>query len=245
MFFFKRKSRQTITDFSFLHTDIHSHLIPGIDDGARDMETALELVRGLRALGFKRLITTPHVLPEFYPNTKEIIVEGGQRLQEAVKMAGIEVEIGYAAEYFLDEKFGTLLEKDELLTLPKKHLLVEMSFFAAPPELEEYIFHLKIKGYQPILAHPERYLYLAKIAGKYERLRDMGCLFQLNLLSLIGYYGKPVQSNAELLLKKGWVEFFGTDCHHSQHIRLLESTLAKGRFTLPWPAVRNSALAGS
>ncbi|MFQ5447711.1 MAG: CpsB/CapC family capsule biosynthesis tyrosine phosphatase, partial [Saprospiraceae bacterium] len=142
-----------------------------------------------------------------------------------------------------DDYFETLLKEDDLLTLPGNHLLLEMSFLAAPSKLEDYLFQSRLKGYQLILAHPERYIYLRKQYSQYERLRDLGCKFQVNLLSLIGYYGKEIKKNAFRLLKNGWVEYLGTDCHHGQHLELLTKAMHRGEFNFPKINFENNTIA--
>ena len=223
--FFKKKPKQSFHDFGFLHTDMHSHLLPGIDDGAKDMEDALNLVKGLMDLGFRHLITTPHVYHDYYPNSTETIKEKGEALRRAVRMKGWEVKIDYAAEYFLDEHFEKRLAADDILLLPGKHLLFELPFFAPPPQLEEVIFQMTIKTYKPILAHPERYTFWFKKKEKYERLRDMGCLFQLNILSLAGHYGPEVRKNAEWLVEQQFIDLAGSDLHHEAHLQQLRQAL--------------------
>jgi tyrosine-protein phosphatase YwqE len=227
MFFFKKKSSKP-TDLSWLKTDIHSHLIPGIDDGAPDVATSLALVKDLVAMGYQKIITTPHILWEIYPNTPEIINAGLTELQEAVAAEGIEVELGAAAEYFIDEHFGELLrDKVPLLTLKDNLVLVEFSFITAPLDLQDVLFDLQMLNYQPVIAHPERYLYLERNMGFYETLKNAGCYFQLNLLSLTGYYGRGVQELAAYLLKQGYYNLAGTDLHHARHaaaLRKLEAS---------------------
>lgn len=222
--FFKKKE-YAISDFSHLGLDIHSHLIPGIDDGADTIETSLQLIRVLQKIGFKQLYTTPHVMSDLYPNTKANILDGLEKLKIAVKAAGIDIEIGAAAEYYMDEYFENIIHNEELLALPNNRVLVEMSFVTAPPNLFHYIFKLQTKGYKPILAHPERYLFLKKDFTQYSRLKEYGCEFQLNVLSLIGHYGKPVQEVAFKLLKHKMIDYLGTDLHHHRHAELLQEAL--------------------
>lgn len=204
-------------DFSFLGTDLHSHLIPGIDDGAKTVEDALALVKELYQLGYRHIITTPHVMADLYPNTPKDITDGLAVLRDAVSAAGLEVKIDAAAEYFIDEHFAALVDHDQLLTLPENRVLVEMSTLSAPPNLFNDLFRLQTKGYQPVLAHPERYVFLKSDFRQYSRLKDYGCEFQLNILSLTGYYGKPVRETALKLLKNNMVNFLGTDMHHERH----------------------------
>ncbi|MFK7808452.1 MAG: tyrosine-protein phosphatase [Saprospiraceae bacterium] len=219
MFNFFKKSPARKADFSFLQTDIHSHLIPGIDDGSKTIEESIDLIRQLMDLGYRKIITTPHIMGEYYPNTPERIETGLVELIKALEKEKIDIEISVAAEYNLDDFFDNLLKENKrLLTFSENHLLVELSTFAPPSNVFDTIFQLKAKGYQPILAHPERYLYYEKDFAKFEKLKEMGCYFQVNLLSLAGHYGKGQKLLGIKLLEKGYVEFLGTDLHRERHI---------------------------
>ena len=226
-FFFNRKP--VYTDFSFLGTDLHSHLIPGIDDGAQTIEESIQLIKGLKALGYKKIITTPHVMVDMYPNTRNDILEGLKKLRKAVAKEKIDIEIEAAAEYMLDDGFDKLVEEKEVLTLGDRYLLFETSMISSYPGLEDAIFKMRTKGYIPIMAHPERYVYMKEDFKKYIRLKDMGCLFQLNLLSLIGYYGAPSRKIAVKLLQEGMVDFMATDLHHEKHLENLAALLKNRR----------------
>lgn len=211
--------------FGFLGVDMHSHLLPGIDDGAKDMAHSLKLIRALQEMGFRQLITTPHVMADLYPNTSAIIREQEAAVQRAMAEEGLSVSLSAAAEYLMDEGFEVLLERGELLTIPGKRVLVEMSFISAPPKLDQYLFQLQTKGYRPLLAHPERYLFLRDDFPRYQQIKSRGCEFQLNLLSLTGYYGKPVKENAVALLKAGLIDFLASDLHHERHVERLQAAL--------------------
>lgn len=204
---------------------MHSHLIPGIDDGAPDVETSVKLIRELQSLGFRRLITTPHVMADLYPNTTEDIQQGLSTVRTALAEEGIDMEIDVAAEYLLDEAFGEKIEQKDLLTLPGNRVLVEMSFVSPAPELDNYLFQLQLQGYRPIMAHPERYLYLNRDLKVYDQLKEKGCSLQLNLLSLLGYYGVPIRETAWKLLKHKMIDYLGTDLHHAQHAEQLRKVL--------------------
>ena len=204
---------------------MHSHLIPGIDDGSKAMEDTINLINGLKGLGYRKLITTPHILGDFYPNTPEIIGEGLDAVQAELARQRISVELHAAAEYLIDDHFIRLLESDKpLLTLKDKLILVELSFAVPALNLKEILFEVQLKGYQPVLAHPERYLYFGADRTWYDQLRDSGCLFQLNLLSIRGYYGKGSQELAQYLIKRKYVDFLGTDLHHEKHLANLNSS---------------------
>lgn len=220
----KRKPSQTL-DFSMLGVDMHSHLIPGVDDGAKNMEDSLQLIKNLRELGFKKIITTPHIYHEFYPNTSNRLLAGLDTLKRTLKEQQIEIEIACAAEYFMDEHFVELVEANDLLPVFDNYVLVEISFLSPPKKLFNYLFKLQLEGYRPIMAHPERYLYYKNDLKKYRKLKEAGCKFQLNLLSLSEHYGKDTQKNAMQLLKEGMIDFLGTDTHHMEHIQKLKDTL--------------------
>jgi protein-tyrosine phosphatase len=224
--FSKSKSKDSISkpDFSLLETDMHSHLLPGIDDGSPDIETSLKLIKGMMDLGFKKFITTPHIMWDMYQNTPAIIQEKLELLRAAVKDAGLDVEINAAAEYFLDDYVAGLIKKNEpLLTVSGKMVLTEFSMAYPSHGLKDILFDMQMQGYQPIIAHPERYIYLEQNKDFYEELKEIGCLFQLNILSIAGYYGKTVQELAQYLLKKGHYDLVGTDLHGFRHLEALQN----------------------
>ncbi len=210
--------RQEVEDFSFLETDVHSHLVPGVDDGADRVEESLELVRGLAQLGFKSLITTPHVRADYYPNSRGAILDSFGRLQRAVEKARLPVDLYCAAEYYVDGHFEKLLDREPLLSFPGDYVLLELSSITPPLNLFEILFRLQSKGYRPIIAHPERYAYLFDAFEEVHRLKDNGCLLQMNLLSPTGYYGKQITKGAHRLLKAGLIDLVGTDLHHLRHL---------------------------
>ena len=208
-------------DLSILGTDVHSHLIPGIDDGAKDMEGALLLIRALRDLGFKKIITTPHVMSDYYRNTPEIILGGLEKLQEKIIEENIQVEISAAAEYNLDADFEPRIHTNELLTFGNKYVLFELPFMQEPPNIGSAVFEMQTNGYNPVLAHAERYPFWFRDFQKIVDLRERGVRIQLNINSLTGYYGPEVRSVGERMLDEGCVDLLGSDCHHQGHIELL------------------------
>lgn len=222
---FKKKAEEPeVLDLSWLKVDMHSHLIPGIDDGSKSMEESLDLVKRLAGFGLKKIITTPHIMSEYYRNTPEIIGMGLEDLRKAVKNEGIDIELEAAAEYYLDEIF---LEKvkngDKMLTFGDGYILVETGFINKPQMLLDIIFHLEMAGYKPILAHPERYQYLIADKKLQEELIDRKLLFQVNLLSFTGFYSKQVKDFGEMLVDRGVVSLLGTDCHNSRYLDMLET----------------------
>lgn len=227
--FSKLFSPSTPSDFSRLGADMHSHLLPGLDDGVQTMDEALEVIEALSRLGYTRLVTTPHVMADRYPNSADTIRERCREVQEAVRKAKLPVELWAAAEYYLDEQFGPLLEKGDLLPLDKgRRLLFELSFHHAPLALPQMIFDLQTKGYTPVLAHPERYPYFHQKLDEYQALRNAGCLFQINILSITGHYGLDVQQAAHMLLRHKLVNYLGSDVHRLAHVRTLSAALRSG-----------------
>ena len=224
MFSIFKKSKKIPVDLSGIGTDMHSHLLPGIDDGSPDVETSLQLIAGLQELGYSKFITTPHILWDMYKNDATSINDALQEVQKALQQNNTPTSINAAAEYFLDEHFDELLQTDSpLLTIHKNWVLVEFSFVTTPINAKEKLFNMQLKGYQPILAHPERYLYFMNAKGWYDELKNAGCYFQVNLLSLAGYYGKASLQLANYLISKQYVNLLGTDCHHFRHLDALRN----------------------
>lgn len=206
-------------------TDIHNHVIPGIDDGSPDVETSIELITELQTLGVKRIIASPHIAAVRFPNTPEILAQANAELQSALRTNGMEISVGYSAEYHIDENLPEIVERGELVPYPDNYVLIENQWVQEPLNLEQMIFDLQIKGYQPIFAHPERFDYYHKNIKRLDELHEK-IPFQINLLSLAGYYGKEVQKVAEILLKKGYCDFLGTDAHNMRHIEYLRNYLS-------------------
>ena len=220
--FSKSKPASGKVDLGLLKVDMHSHLLPGIDDGSPDIGTSLELIKGMMALGYTKLVTTPHIMWDMYQNTSEIVLQKLELLRAAVKAAGLNVELNAAAEYFLDDYVEGLVKTNTpLLTISGNMVLVEFSMAFPSHGLKDILFEMQMQNYQPVIAHPERYIYLDQNKGFYEELKDIGCLFQLNLLSVGGYYGKSVQELAQYLIKKGYYDLIGTDLHNFRHLDAL------------------------
>ena len=222
---FSRSKPATGTiDLSVLKVDMHSHLLPGIDDGSPDIATSLSLIKGMMDLGYTKLVTTPHIMWDMYKNTSEIISQKLEVVREAVKAEGLNVEINAAAEYFLDDYVAGLIKSGTpLLTFGENMVLVEFSMAYPSHSLKDILFDMQMQNYQPVIAHPERYIYLDQNKEFYEELKDIGCLFQLNLLSLGGYYGKSPQELALYLIKKGHYDLIGTDLHGFRHLEGLHN----------------------
>ena len=216
--FFKKEPKLEAIRLSAIGTDIHSHLIPGIDDGAKDMETSISLIKKFKNLGFNKIITTPHIMSDLYRNTPDIINTGLKALKAELVRQEIDIDLQAAAEYYVDYDFEQRIGEEDFLTFGEKYILIEFAFLDAPNNMYDIIFKLQLAGYIVVLAHPARYLYFS--IDDYNALIERGVLFQLNLLSLIGYYSKEVKLNAELLIKYNLISFVGTDCHNNNHVQL-------------------------
>jgi len=215
-----KKSSQILEpiDFSVVGVDLHSHLIPGIDDGAKDLDDSVTIIKELINQGFSKIITTPHIMSDLYKNTPETIHSGLEILKRRLANDNIEIDISAAAEYYVDYDFEQRIGNEKFLTFGEKYLLIEFSFLEAPRNMYDIIFKLQLEGYVVVLAHPARYQYFN--LKDYESLINRGVLFQLNLLSLIGYYSNQIKTNAKLLIDNKFVSFVGTDCHNLNHARL-------------------------
>lgn len=200
------------------YVDIHSHVLPGIDDGAKIMEDTHFLLNEMLDFGFKKVITTPHTMKNVWDNSKVSILEAKAKVEKELPVESNRLQLSCASEYFLDADFVKLFETESLLTLKENYVLVEMSYLNAPIQLYDILFELQLKGYKPLLAHPERYTFFHSNISEYEKLKKAGCLFQMNLLSSVGYYGKDVSAIAEKLLAKDMIDFVGSDVHHKNHI---------------------------
>lgn len=239
----KSQDYPPVTDFSNVVTDIHSHLIPGIDDGVKTMEESLAMIKQFSELGFKRLITTPHVMSDYFKNTSEIILDGIEKVRVAVKAEGIQIQIDAAAEYYVDEFFLTKMKNERLLALDDKYLLFELSYINAPDNIRSIIFEINVHNYVPLLAHPERYNYWYEKYDEYHKLKETGVLFQLNINSLTGYYGKASKRTAEYLIDNNLIDFIGSDLHGQRHMNALKQVVnEKYYWKLMAQGVKNNML---
>ncbi len=207
------------------HIDIHSHLLPGIDDGAKTFEDTLRLTRALQNFGIQQIITTPHIIQNVWENTHEGIIINKNSTESELKKKDIHLPFQAAAEYLMDDQFVKLFQSHDVLTLKDNYVLVEMSYINAPIQLYSILFDLQVAGYIPVLAHPERYLFYHNNFSEYQKLKKAGCLFQLNLLAVVGYYGEGITKIAEQLLQKGMYDFVGSDVHHDNHIAAFDKKI--------------------
>lgn len=237
-FFKKKKTLKEIIPNNFV--DIHSHLIYGLDDGAQSLQDTKNLINDLKSFGFTQFITTPHTTPLVWENTKEDIEQQYQKVKAELQFSSKELRV--ASEYLIDESFLKRLENEKLLTLKDNFVLIEMSYINPPIQLYEIILELNSQGYQCVLAHPERYNFYKNDYNSFKRLKNAGCMFQMNLLSSTGYYGAGITEMANYLLKENMYDFVGSDVHHQKHIKsflaeiqlkdieALEKLIAKNQF---------------
>ena len=210
-----------------IEADIHSHLIPGIDDGSRSIEESIEILRDFEKLGFKKIITTPHIHSEYYPNTKEVILDGLNELKAPIDEAGLSIQLEAAAEYYIDSEFLSLIENsDDILCFgSQKYVLMETPFMNKPLIFDEVVFQLKSNGFTPILAHPERYSYLMDDLSWLKKIKLQGVYLQVTSTSIVGGYGKIPQKIANQLLKENMVDFIGSDIHRKSQLPLYQKSL--------------------
>lgn len=230
---FKPKSKKNY-NLSWLVGDMHSHLLPGIDDGSPDVETSKVLISGLQELGLERFIATPHIYAEIHPNDRRTITAAQQQLNQALAADGGfgALQIDAAAEYMIDDSFRGYFEEQQPsqqphqhppMLLPQRQVLVEMSYQYERQDFYDQLFQLQLQGLTPVLAHPERYGYYHNEPKVYKRIKERGCRFQLNILSLSGYYGDGVRKMAQLLVKEGMIDYVGTDLHHPKHLAAIQT----------------------
>lgn len=240
--FFQKKTPLTKlfpTDF----VDIHSHFLPAIDDGSKSMEESVALLRRMQGYGISSVICTPHVMESVWENTSETIQQKLDALNTHLKGIGFtDISLRAAAEYMLDANFDRLLKTEKLRTIKDNYILIELSFFNAPVNLYETLFNIQIAGYKPVLAHPERYSFFHNSYEEYKKLKEAGCLFQLNLLSLSPYYGKSVQAMAFKLLKDHFIDFVGSDTHSHKHLNFLETITDRKIIKLIQPVLEKNAI---
>jgi len=204
---------------------MHSHFIPGIDDGAKTLEDSVEMITSMHELGYRKVITTPHIMSDYYKNSNKTILDGLETVKSKLAENNVPIEVDACAEYYLDFDFERKLDEEKMLTFGNKHILFEISYMNPPDNLFHVIFKMQMLGYKPILAHPERYNFWHTEFDKYETMVDKGVLLQMNINSLSGYYSLATKKIAEELIDKNMISFIGTDCHHTGHIKLLKEVV--------------------
>lgn len=227
----KRIANLPLFDLSQFGADMHSHLIPGIDDGSQSMDQSIAMLAKFESLGYTKIITTPHIMGDFYKNTPEIILGGLDKVREAASSVGLNIEIDAAAEYYFDESLmSRLLSKEPLLTFGDKKVLFEYSMLSKPDQIDQLIFEFLTQGYTPVLAHFERYAYFYGSIDQAKEWRENGVEIQMNLNSLTGHYGPEVRKQAELMVDQKVLDYAVSDCHRIEHLMLLERNLNKPYF---------------
>lgn len=217
-------------NLDLIKVDMHAHLLPGIDDGSTSMENSMELISGLKDLGYQKVMATPHVMYDFYKNPTDKILSGLDEVRNSLAANNIDIEIEASAEYYFDEELKERLSKKDILGFGKEnYLLFEFSYFNEHQGVKEVLTEMFEKGYTPLLAHPERYPYFVEELHKYNELKEMGLKFQLNLLSLTGHYGESAIHGANYLIDNGFIDFIGTDTHRMSHIEGLKKALKTER----------------
>lgn len=202
-------------------TDFHSHLLPGVDDGVKEKAEALNILNAMERQGMRKVWITPHVMEDISNETVDLHT----RFEQLKTSYAGAIQLGLAAEYMLDNLFEERLEADDLLSIyekGKRYLLVETSCFSPPMNLLSTLKRIRVKGYYPLLAHPERYHYMDM--PDYRALKEEGVTFQLNLPSLVGMYGKQIQKKAVTLLKTGMYDLVGNDIHSLESFKRLLQT---------------------
>jgi tyrosine-protein phosphatase YwqE len=222
--FKKKEAKKTVSfNYSSVMVDMHSHVLPGIDDGAQTPEESIVLIKKMMELGIKKIVATPHVMIDYYRNDYESISNALAILKEELKNQNIDIEVSAAAEHYFDESFEKRIDDRLVFTIGDNYVLFEISFISQPPNLIQIIQKMLDMGYKPILAHPERYNYMD--VEQLKQIRMMGCNLQLNTISLTGYYGKPTKTLAEELVDNQMIDFISSDMHHPRHAQALEDAL--------------------
>ncbi|MGP1993452.1 tyrosine-protein phosphatase [Zobellia laminariae] len=241
MFHFFNK-KKFLVDYLDGFIDIHNHILPGIDDGAKTVDESIALIRSFSEFGVKHFIATPHIMSNYYPNTRETIGASLTELKNALLHNGLkDVSVEASAEHMIDDNFENLLENEGIMPLKKDYLLVEMSYLQPPINFEEAIIKTASKRFFPILAHPERYGFLHHRKKRYQEYKDNGILFQMNLLSLSEYYGKEVPKVAVELLENGLIDFVASDVHNMTQLNALKKlTLSKKMIEQLLPLINNT-----
>lgn len=214
-------------DLSVLRCDVHSHFIPGIDDGAQTLEQTMELLTAMHDLGYRKVITTPHSMADGYKNSPEIILGGLEKVRAEVQRQGLDITVEAAAEYYLDHALEEQVNAGTVLTFGNKLLLFELPFIGEPAMLKHVVFQMQTQGYRPVLAHPERYTFWYNDFNKFTELKERGVLFQLNLVALSGAYGPQAKQMAERMIDAGYYELLGSDCHNMNHVQAIHNTLTR------------------
>jgi len=215
--------KRFLVDYLEGFVDMHNHILPGIDDGAKTVEDSLALIRGMGELGITRFIATPHIMHNYYDNTPLSIAASLKTLRKELFENDLDdIVIEAAAEHMIDDQFEILLDEQAVMPLKDDYLLIEMSGLQAPINFDIALRRISEKGFFPVLAHPERYFFIKRERLPYQQLKQKGLLLQLNMLSLSDYYGNDVKKKALLMLQNDLIDFLGSDIHHPGHLVALK-----------------------
>ena len=241
MFTFFTKKDYLVDQINGL-VDIHNHILPGIDDGAKNVDDSVALLQGFNEFGVKHFVCTPHIMHNYYPNTPETIQIAFKKLKKALSSIGLDdIRIAAAAEHMIDDNFEQLVANDNIMPLKKEHLLIEMSFLQPPINFESALNSIFSKGLFPVLAHPERYIFYSSNSNRLKKYKEQGMLFQLNLLSIANFYGKDVKMKALKLLENDLIDFAGSDVHNMRQLNFLkEAQIDKKTSKMLYPIVNHT-----
>ena len=214
----------------YLNADVHSHLLPSVDDGVKDIETALSCINEMKRNGISKIYVTPHFQTHRFKNDEDDIKRRFDEFRTLVGEQISDMELCLAGEYLIDSGFEERLRTKKLLTINDKYLLVEFSFNQSMLGMEELFFEMQMKGYEVILAHPERYLYLNKDSKLIHNLKEQGVYFQSNIMSFGGFYGSESMRRAYQYVENGWINFLGTDIHGKKYRDALVDVCKKSKF---------------
>lgn len=223
MFSFFSKKRSPI-EFP-VHTDIHCHIIPGVDDGSPDPKTSADLIENMQRWGIRRIIASPHFTQGTFENSTATLDPALAALKDELKARGNDIDVTYSGEYRIDDFLQQKLDANDITLMPGGHMIIENSFLQEPWNIDQLVFDLQVRGIRPILAHPERYSYYYNKFKRYRQLHEAGLAFQINVLSLAGAYGKAEQKIAEQLIAEGLVDYLGTDLHRQRHVEAIDEYL--------------------
>ena len=231
-----------LIDYLNKFVDIHNHILPGIDDGAKTPDDSITLIQGFSAFGVTKFIATPHIMHNYYPNTPGIINRALETLQNELLARDLKnISLAAAAEHMIDDNFEHLLGEGEVMPIRNDYMLVEMSYLQPPLNFDAAIIKTASKRFYPILAHPERYSFLYHKPKKYGLYKEQGILFQLNMLSLGEFYGSEVPKMALKLLEEGLIDFAASDVHNLDQLNALkELTISKKTLRQMLPVIHGT-----
>ena len=219
--FFKKKKNNKL----FYNTDVHCHILPGVDHGATDIQNGLQLMKAEMEIGINRFIFTPHVTKSTFENNPDTILPAFEVFKQAIKDNGIDAEVAVSAEYRIDELSLDQIQNKQHIAMPNDHILLENAYLQERLDLDEIIFDVQVKNLTPILAHPERFKYYAINKQRFVQLHNAGALFQVNIMSFTGYFGETAKQSAKWLLDHDLIDLLGSDIHNMEHVEVIRNFL--------------------